>query len=254
MLAGCIAFLSLSQPSSDTELIHGAVNLTIRQRSHINLTRYLELPPVMVVYTSCNDFWPFPVWKLSMPSYQLKCHPETNSIDCKEAVPMLEFLIKTWDQPLAHKYIFVHAHEFSWHYPRSVFSQIQDLIKTSYFRDNDIGGVFPDFREGPYEPEMDAIYEYVFRNTSMPPKLYQKWNNRPCCSTFFVNSDLVRTRGVDEYKLIISRLRQWSRENPNAYGRDAAYFCSRILEYNWHVMLTTRSNVTALPHELRCGQ
>jgi hypothetical protein len=207
------------------------------------------MPSVLIVYTRCHEPV-FPTWKTNLPCFQLTCHPETNKIDCREAVPMLEFLIQIWDSSVARKYIFIHAHETAHHYRRSVFDQIHQLIRSDYFRENRYGAVFPEYGRGHGRDMTESMYGYIYHNTSMPPRMIDKDNFRPSCSTFFVDSDLVRTRTVDEYQLIISRLRQWSRENPRRKLGDAAYYCSRILEYTWHILLANLTNIPPLPADL----
>jgi hypothetical protein len=92
---------------------------------------------VMIIYTSCREQTVFPVWKTNISLFHLKCNPETSSVDCNEAVPMLNFLIDHYDNPLAAKHIFLHAHETAWHYFRPVFDQIRDVIALDYFRNNE---------------------------------------------------------------------------------------------------------------------
>jgi hypothetical protein len=163
---------------------------------------------------------------------------------------MLEFLIQTWYVPLARRYIFIHAHETSWHYKRNVFEQIHRLTLSPYFREHDYGAVFPSYDLYHGRDMSEEMYFYVYHNTSMPPHTIDEDNLRPCCSTFFVDSDLVRLRTAQEYRLIISRLRQWSRENPTFNGWLPSVFCSRIMEYTWHILLSNRTSIPRLPKDL----
>jgi hypothetical protein len=93
----------------------------------------------------------------------------------------------------------------------------------------------------------ESQYQYMFHNTSMPPHMIDANNLFPCCATFFVDSDLVRTRSKDEYLLIISRLRQWSKEHPRVRNQEPAVYCGRVMEYTWHILLTNRTNIPQLP-------
>ena len=85
------------------------------------------IPSVLVIYTVCptgkdTRTTRFDASRLDVPSVELRCNPETNVIDCHEAVPMLNFLIANYESPLAKKYIFIHGHEFAWHHTGSVFT------------------------------------------------------------------------------------------------------------------------------------
>jgi hypothetical protein len=203
------------------------------------------LPGVMIVYMSCNEIY-FPIWKSEFASFQLHCHPQTNDIDCQESVPMLEFFMKVYDRPLARKYIFIHAHEKSRHYPRNVFDQIRDVVRSDYFRQNQYGAIFPVYNRGPGGGINEEMYRAVYMNTSMPPRRIKRNNFRPCCGTFFVDSDLIRTRKREEYDYLRSRLRQFHFlgmkviDSPNVD-------CARVMEYTWHILLTNRTYIPPLP-------
>jgi hypothetical protein len=211
----------------------------------------------LVIYMSCNETTPFPVWKSPLPTFNLSCSPKTNEIDCHEAVPMLTFFIEHYDRPLARKYIFIHAHETSWHYRRLVFDQIREIVATDYFKQNSFGDVFPVHCRGKGRIMTESMYRYVYRNTSMPPHTIQTHNHRPCCATFFVDSSLVHTRSKHEYRTIRSRLRQWSRDHPILYRRvgnrtrrvHPAFYCGRTMEYTWHLLLANRTHIPSLPSD-----
>jgi hypothetical protein len=214
-------------------------------------TAIITLPDLLIVYVSCQESRTFPISKTVISTYRLSCHPETNLIDCHEAVPILEFLIEVWDRPRARRYIFVHAHETSWHYPQSVFDQIHRIKLSRYFRKNKFGAVFPIYIEGHGGLMDESQYQYVYQNTSMPLRMINDNNFYPCCATFFVDSDLVRTRSKFEYGLIISRLRQWSREHSTFRNRKPAVFCGRVMEYTWHILLTNQTFIPELPGTYR---
>lgn len=220
--------------------------------------RHEDIPPVLVIYTTCmlntNGFRVFDASRLPAPSHELRCSPETNLIDCHEAVPMLDFLINNYEKPLAHKYIFIHGHDRAWHHPTSIFTQLRYLINSSYFQNQEFGGIYNQFYArgcwGPKEAHWAGpLYEYLFRDTSMPQEQNCKENQRPCCATFFMSSSLTQTRPKSEYILIRDRLRQWSREHV-AISKGPAYYCGRSLEYTWHILLANKSFIPKNPMEM----
>jgi hypothetical protein len=205
------------------------------------------IPDILIVYVSCRERQPFPVWKTNLSTFHLKCNPETNSIDCNEAVPMLTFLIQNYDHPRAYKYIFLHAHETAWHHSRPAFDQVHELISLDYFRRNQFGAVFPVYIEGHGNMMSKQMYHDIYANTTMPPTPISKNNFRPCCATFFVDSNLIQTRAKSEYELIRTRLRHWSQKYPSHARRNAAFFCGRVMEYTWHLLLANQSDIPKMP-------
>lgn len=209
-----------------------------------------QLHPVLFLYLTCpgsNSTRSFDFSRLPGASLEVRCNPVTNKIDCNEAVPILNFLLTTYDKPLAEKYVFLHAHEEAWHYNRDIFSQLPLLLSSNYFRSRSFGGVFgryfSDDAWGPGEEEWARpLYHFLFNGTSMPTEPIRKKNQRPCCSTFFMNSELVRTRQKWEYRQIIDRLRAWSRRHMDI-ERGPAYWCGRVLEYNWHLLISNKSYI-----------
>jgi hypothetical protein len=141
----------------------------------------------------------------------------------------------------------IHAHEKSWHYHRSVFDQINDIKFSRYFQENKFGAIFPFYIQGHGNVMDEGQYRYVYHGTSMPPHMIDKTNFYPCCATFFMDSYLVRNRPKKEYRLIISRLRQWSREHSSFQRREPAFFCGRVMEYTWHILLANQTQIPELP-------
>jgi hypothetical protein len=213
----------------------------------IPVHRFVRVINTLVIYMACPGNSLFPFWKTWLPTFRLSCDPNTNAIDCHESVPMLTFLIDNYDQPRARKYIFIHAHETSWHYRRPVFDQIHQVIASDYFRQTPYGAIFPIYNRGKGGAMSPSMYRYIYQNTSMPRHIIEKENFRPCCATFFVDSELVRTRAKKEYETIRSSLRQWSRENSRPGGHDPAFYCGRVMEYTWHILLSNKSNIPPLP-------
>jgi hypothetical protein len=208
-----------------------------------------QILDALVIYMSCREKAAFPVWKSPLPTFNLSCNRKTNSIDCHEAVPILTFLIDHYNRPLARKYIFIHAHERSWHYRRPVFDQIRELIATDYFAQNSYGGVFRVHCRGKGKLMTEAMYRYIYGNTSMPLDPSPANSSRPCCGTFFIDSTLVQMRPKKEYRTIRARLREWSREYHRRGLRDPGFYCSRTMEYTWHTLLANRTSIPMLPGE-----
>lgn len=211
----------------------------------INMENITEVPDVMIVFTRCGET-NFSIHKSKIPAVALDCDPETKYIDCKESVPMLNFLINTYDAPLAKKYIFAHGHDLSWHYMVNFFDVLEELMGTNYFSNREFGGVYNGRDSGSCgwkeSSWANPLYKWVYHGTSMPEKPTAVRNYRPCCSTFWMNSTLVHTRQKWEYVVIRDRLRQWSREHMNI-TRGPAYYCGRTMEYTWHILLFNESYI-----------
>ena len=213
-------------------------------RSHVS--------PLLILYVTCPIGYKsrarrFNPALLPGPSRELRCNPETNAIDCHEAVPMLTFLIENYDAPLAEKYVFIHGHEFAWHHTGSVSRRLASLINTRYFKQEDFGGLFEKFyAKTAWGAKEDSwvlpLYKYLYEGTSMPHEPARTGNQHPCCATFFMNASLTRTRSRQELIHIRNRLRQWSRENANI-RLGPSYYCGRALEYTWHLLLANKSFV-----------
>jgi hypothetical protein len=160
----------------------------------------------------------------------------------------LSFVIDYYDQPLADKYIFVHAHDRSWHYDTDLFTAIARLRKSRYFLTNSYGGVFRNhWGIGAWGRRLHGVwarglYAEIFGNTTMPRRPIWAHNQYPCCATFFMNSRLVKTRQKSEYILLRWRLRQWSRKwsmvKPNP-----AHYCGRTMEWTWHILFSNRTYI-----------
>jgi hypothetical protein len=163
---------------------------------------------------------------------------------------MIDFLISVYDHPLAKKYIFIHAHELSGHYPRSIFDQIHDLVSSTYFQENQYGGVFGFYNCGYGHMMRKEMYEAIYFSTSMPPKMIDEDNFRPCCATFFMDANLVHTRKKAEYGLLRQRMRDYTTNKHVPVIADRNTDCSRVMEYTWHILLANRTNITGLPDSL----
>jgi hypothetical protein len=165
--------------------------------------------------------------------------------------------------------IFIHAHDRSSHYPGgTIWDHIEALVKTDYFRTRDFGnvinsvlflglGFFP--RDGYPWAQMDewpinmTDYAYfLFRNTSFMNMPWTEWH-MPCCSTFFMNSDLIRKHPQWEYRTVMDRVRTTIRveycdlfnrstcaSNPSQSERK--FILGGLLERAWGAMFTGRSD------------
>lgn len=213
-----------------------------------------NIPPILFIYTTCNlkgdaKRGKFDPSQLPGPSKELTCIPETNRFDCCEAVPMLNFIIANYETPLAHKYVFIHGHEKSWHYRQPIYTQLQKIMATSYFDTEDYGGIYgecytPGPRPGGEQSWALPIYKYVFANTSMARDA--RVGTCPCCGTFFMKSSLTHTRPKSEYILIRDNLRRWSREHLHV-PLGAAFRCSRVMEWTWHILFANKTNIPKAP-------
>jgi hypothetical protein len=209
---------------------------------------HVRKPTYLVIYPFCHERDGFSVFGTSIPSIGILCNNVTNPYDCHEAVPYLNFVIDNYDSNLADKYIFVHGHDRAWHYQGSVLTAIGTLINTRYFRNQNFGGLFKAEYAGGACGEGESgwagpLYRFLFANTSMPTQMVTESNQRPCCGTFWMNSELVRTRPKEEYVLIRDRLREWSKENMDRTP-SAAWFCGRMMEYNWHILFANTSYIS----------
>jgi hypothetical protein len=177
----------------------------------------------------------------------IECDNETNFVDCHEAVPYLNFIIENYDKPLADKYIFAHGHEEAWHYQGNFFEALDSLLKSTYFRKMKYGGVFRGtYATGAWGPGegrwAKGLYRWIFNGTTMPPEPIETGNQRPCCATFWLNQELIKNRKVEEYVRVRDGLRDWSRRHADA-DPDPAWFCGRLMEYNWHILFTKKAYV-----------
>jgi hypothetical protein len=239
----------------------------------VQVTQGRQLLDTLLVYTTCpvtsaNDG--FPIWKSTVPTFNIRCDPKRVNQSCGEAVGYLNFLISRYDDPSAKRYIFVHGHETSWHYPRSVFREIERLMQTDYWHLNTYGAVYPHLiGKWCRETQTWAVpfYKYLFNGTSMPAEAPVAGTRWPCCATFWVDSLQTRVRRKEEYILIRDRLIEWSLQfndpkhrpanrtlgivshfPPTTKKRSSArWYCGRIAEFTWALLLANISIVKEPP-------
>lgn len=221
------------------------------------ITGQLQHLDVLIVYTTCpfnnrTKRAPFDWRRLPCSSVALHCNKSTLDVDCFEAVPMLDFFVQNYDRPLARKYIFIHAHERSWHYPESIYVQLAFLLNSSYFATQDFGGLYAtQFSSGAWGNKecsqwAEGLYQFLFAGTSMPKDPPRTSVSRPCCASFFMSSDLVKMRAKAELLLFRNRLQMWSRQNKHL-TKGPAWYCSRLMEDSWHLMFYGKQNVPRGP-------
>ena len=214
--------------------------------------------PVLFLYVTCNagksrtNTHFFNASGLPGPSRELPCSLDTNLLDCREGVPMLNFMIETYDHPLAERYVFLHGHENAWHYKPGIFQQMEQLMQTDYFWNEEFGGLYKRFYTvGPqwFEKWAWPIYAYVFANTTMGPDTANKRpekNHHPCCASFFTKTSLLHKRPKSDYIRIRDRLRDWSRLHPH-WRRGAAHYCGTVMEWSWHLLLANKTKIPVPP-------
>jgi hypothetical protein len=219
------------------------------------LIRYTNFNPrttterlrVLLIYTTCQNSAPWSLGRATIPAVGMECDNRTRLFDCNEAVPCLSFIIDHYDHPLADKYIFAHGHDTSWHYQGNFWDALDSLLNSTYFRKMKYGGVFRgNYFTGPWGNNEEwwarPLHEFVFARTSMPPEPIEDRNQRPCCATFWLNSELVWSRKKEEYIVMRKRLREWSRIHAAMYP-NPAYYCGRTMEYSWHIIFTKKAFV-----------
>jgi hypothetical protein len=215
--------------------------------TYTNWFQPTERPRAVLIYTTCNKGAPWSIGRATIPAIGLECDNASRFWDCNEAVPYLNFIISHYDRPIADKYIFAHGHDTSWHYQGNFWDALDSLLTSTYFRKLKYGGVFRgNYFTGPWGEDEASwarpLHEFVFAGTSMPPKPIEENNQRPCCATFWLNSELVWSRKKEEYIVMRDRLREWSRMN-EGMEPNPAYYCGRTMEYSWHIIFTKKAFV-----------
>lgn len=199
---------------------------------------------ILLVYMTCGTAYEPPP-QLTIPSIEIKCDTQNNYYQCHETGPYLKFIIDHYEKPLADIYIFIHGHETAWHYTSPVTEAIERLVHSTYVEENTFGGLECFWNYIPAiiksNPIVNELYDYFFSGTSISTNPQEYWSY-PCCSTFFVHSNSIKLRKLDEYKSWFSRIQTWSRRFGNNHPeKDPAVYCGRIFEGLWNVIL---GNVT----------
>lgn len=195
----------------------------------------------MVIYTTCNEP-PFDAHRLSIPSYNIKCNPAHKRLMCKEAVPMLDYLIEFYGKFQTRKLIFIHGHEKSWHYKSSIIDVINSLIKTENFRSNEYGGLFREtwhhqnvFTLNDHDGlEYQQMYRDIYGNTSVFRFFKGNRIAFPCCSTFYINTELIDNNPLSLYEIVRERLVMWA--SNRFFNNLTPVYCSYFMEFSWNLL------------------
>ena len=188
---------------------------------------------------TCFDNY-FDDTRFNLPTYHLSCkHRESD--ECHEAVPYLRFIYEHYED-LEGKIFFVHGHEYSWHYPQSVFQLVKQRMKSKQFKNDPFGSLtyWQVQTHIPWQIEgrFTELFNDIFYNTTMMKfkdiQSYQFY----CCASFFVDANNFKIRPRYEYKLFIDRLINYSHHHSNP-----AYYCGRIMEYTWQLVLNEQTHV-----------
>jgi hypothetical protein len=154
----------------------------------------------------------------------LQCNPATNDVDARETGQILSFIISSYGQLQQKKLIFCHAHDNSWHLgERSIWFHIDHLVRTDYFWESSFGNVMRCYitdiffrpndeglrcqmDEDTWWMNMTDIAYFLFAGTTFMNVPWTSWAS-PCCSTFFMNSDLILKHPKEDYVILLKRLR-----------------------------------------------
>ena len=230
----------------------------------------MNFSKILVVAMTCGRNYSFAIPMGDIKLVNIHCDPELNGLDANEAGPMLRFLIQIYDHPMADKYIFIHGHETSNHYPKSISKTIKELTKTDHFKKNDFGGLFPSHKQklyGHFNPFKDTIsirighvklHDYIFE--ILPSYFeqfenYSQWNF-PCCSSFFISHSLIRKTPLATYTTILKNLHIFSSKHicdsfngktcqQVGKGRRpcSTHIAGNVMEYCWALLFTNLSSV-----------
>jgi hypothetical protein len=233
--------------------------------------QYRDLSKVVVVAVGCQErpgeFNP-PIRPYEI--IQIRCDPITNDVDARETGVMLRFFRDYYDKFLGKKLIFTHAHDTSFTHIRyhTIWEFIDIAVQTDYFWSHSFGNVVCcnflhlEFRRVGNEIHATANSWYtnftdwayfLFQNTSFMDLSWSEWHS-PCCSTFFIDSELIRKHPREEYGILLDRLRtivslgycgMFNRractENSSQILRHAGarnYHAGQLLERAWGPMFT----------------
>ena len=111
-------------------------------------------------------------------------------------------------------------------------TRLRYVVASKYFENNDFGGIYCNtnraFAPSEWGPsrEMKAniLWDVIFRNTEV--ELPKVWNY-PCCGTFFVSADSIRTRPRKVYEQILLHM-----ANASMHYRTHR-ICGRVVESAW---------------------
>lgn len=198
-------------------------------------------PSALVVYVTCKER-PFPAHRLQVPSINMKCNPAHRTLLCREAIPMFDFLIEYYGKFKADKIIFIHGHERAWHYKRSVINVINTITKTEKFWNNEYGGLYKirwhsnsvftsNCTQGLVYQQM---YKEIYGDTSINQYFPGYKVEFPCCSTFYISTELIMKNPLSLYITVRDRLINWSKTR--IANNQSTKFCGYFMEFSWNLL------------------
>jgi hypothetical protein len=192
-----------------------------------------------LIYSTCGPYY-FTTSPIPIPSFRRDCDHSDGFDYCAEGGIFLDFVIETYDHPLADRYVFAHGHDYAWHYDPAFCDAFGRVYGSDYWKNNRFGAIYLKYRKSVrWPPEEDLwahpMYHEFFDGTSMP-KEFPVNTSSPCCSTFFVDTEAILMRPLEDYLLIRQRMRHWARHHQE-WRPSASYYCGRMFEYTWHVLL-----------------
>ena len=209
--------------------------------THIQAEKSIPEVAIIIMYCGPKDENTVIPELFGIPYFTFYCDQRTNRYDCHEGIPYLKFIYENYDLPAAKKFIFIHGHNTSWHHPVSIYTVINNLLRTKQFYEMDYGSVNHFFYQTYVHwvkiEKFRKMFLHVYHDTPMM-KFYNTsivWF--PCCATFFVDSKLFKTRSKEFYRELIHRYRDYSVEDPDPY---TSYYCGQLLEYTWHIIFTDK--------------
>ena len=252
-------------------IFYASLNLIRNTQQVVHIFVYCKKnEKIFVVATNCGSNYSFlnPIEGVIL--YNIHCDPELIAIDGEEIGSILRFLIQVRKQPLADKYIFIHGHEISPHYPTPISNVIQNLIKTKYFKSNNFGGVFPSkyaktniyHHNNPLNGRIQCRFgDISLKNIILEifPKYFIKFENfskwqYPCCETFFVSQSCINHLPLYIYQSILKNLHIYSSKHAcdkinekicisiNNKNRPCSNHLAGIaVEYSWGMLFTNTS-------------
>jgi hypothetical protein len=232
-----------------------------------------QRPEILIVAVACKEkrgVYNPPIHRYNILT--IRCTSTTNQIDGRETGIMLRFFAETYGKLSATKIIFTHAHDTSPHFRgMNIWDGIDRIVRTSYFRAMPFGNVLDSwhacarfrYEKGykfamvhPAEPWFNVtdIANYFFANTSFVNMTSQDWD-MACCSTFFMDPQLILKHPRQDYLTVLSRIQNFSRVGywnmfrrsphglpPRATQISANYLAGEVLERAWGMMFTGRGS------------
>lgn len=223
---------------------------------------------ILVVYVDCwHSYHAHPEWhpeKSNFPLYKLDCDLNTNWKGIREGGMMIDFFMKYYDKPLAKKYIFIHAHDTSWHYLTDIWDRLDYIVTTDYYKNNDFGSIFCMYNYFGLDENdklnmigVKPVDDYL-KKFGIPFTIETQIKEKhmsPCCSTFFITPEVIQYQKYDFWRILKIHLVDYVIMKTNNNPEDDEAFnhnrwAAIWLESMWH-QLFNRKRVQYPP---RCEQ